>query len=147
MGPLTKLATSLVPSAGKIYNESLSFGQSLPRHNDNGPGDAARHAYASALAAKEYGPLIAKILGDGYELTSFNQDRRSQAMDEINNARGRELYNLPEAQLKEVILGMLNDGQLKTLRKGEATQDYANGGLIPGNQETWEPVGTGYILR
>ena len=29
----------------------------------------------------------------------------------------------------------------------DTTQGYANGGLIPGNQETWEPVGTGYILR
>lgn len=130
MGPLTKLFTSIVPGSRKIYDDSLAFGQQLPRHNDNGPGDAARHAYASAMVAKTYGPMIANLLGKGYELTSFNQDRRSQAMDEYNNTKGVDLYNLPDDQLKEAILGMINEGQLKTLRKGEATQDYRRGGLI-----------------
>lgn len=133
MGPLVKIASTVSPGLGNIYKDALSFGQSLPRHNDNGPGDAARHAYAMARVAREYGPNAAKALGTLYEMTSLMQDRRSQAMDEYNNAVGLGMAGIPEDQLRDEILGALNEGRLRTLRKGEATQDYAEGGLVRPN--------------
>ena len=130
MGPLVKLATMFSPTLKDIYSQSLAFGQSLPRHNDNGPGDAARHAYASARVAQEYGPMTANALGTLYELMSLGQDRRSEAMDEFNNRIGRGLVNIPPDQLQEEILGMLNEGRLKTLPKGIEEAGYRRGGLI-----------------
>lgn len=130
MGPLVKLASMLMPTAGRIYNDSVDFGKQFPRHNQDGPGDAARHTYASARMAKEYGPTVAKMMGGLHELTSFGQDRRSEAMDDYNNKVGIDLANLDDDTLKEVIMGMLSEGGLKTLPKGMETQGYAKGGLI-----------------
>ncbi len=124
MGPLTKLASMIDPRLGEIYKSSLGFGQQFPRHNDNGPGDAMRHAYATARVANLYGPTAAKMLGGLYELTSLGQDRRSQAMDEHNNAVGLEYADMSDAELREALLGALNEGRLKTLPKGVITGDY-----------------------
>lgn len=130
MGPLTKLSSMILPNAGRVYEDAVSFGKQLPGHNQDGEGDAARHAYASAMLAKQYGPLLARILGHGHELFSLGQDRRAQSMDEFNNQVGLGLADIPEEQLKEHILGLLNEKKLKTLPKTVETQGYARGGLV-----------------
>lgn len=130
MGPLVKLASLIMPASGRIYNDSVEFGKQFPRHNAEGPGDAARHAYASARMAKEYGPMIAKLMGGLHEVTTLGQDRRSEAMDEYNNRVGYGLADLDEESLREAILGLLNEGGLKTLPKEVQVQGYRKGGLI-----------------
>lgn len=130
MGPLVKLASIVSPGLGSIYKDSLEFGQSLPRHNDNGPGDAARHAYAMARTSREYGPTAAKVLGALYEMTTLGQDRRAEAMDDFNNRVGLSMANVPEEDLRDEILGALNEGRLKTLPKGINEAGYAEGGLV-----------------
>lgn len=130
MGPLVRLASILMPESGRIYNESLEFGKKFPRHNDEGEGDAARHAYASALMAKRYGPTVAKLMGDMNEVLSLGQDRRSQEMDEYNNDVGYKLSDLNDEELRETIIGLLNEGSLKVRNKGSTSQNYAQGGLI-----------------
>lgn len=50
-----------------IYREAKDLGSHLPGHLREGPGDALRHAYASARATQEYGPERAKRWGEWYE--------------------------------------------------------------------------------
>jgi hypothetical protein len=37
---------------------------------ENGPADAMRHGLAAALIARDYGPTIARVVGDGRELAT-----------------------------------------------------------------------------
>lgn len=54
----------------------------------NGVIDAYRHAYVSGRFTDEYGSAIARIVGDGHELTHPNS-KQEHAMDYHNNAVGR----------------------------------------------------------
>jgi hypothetical protein len=134
----------LDPRLGKIYEDSIAFGKQLPRHNQDGPGDAARHAYASAKVADLYGPTASDILGWLHEATSFGQDRRSVDMDDYNNRVGRDMRGMDDASLREAIIGAINEGGLKTLPKGIDAQGYAGGGLVPIGNQGVAPYGGRY---
>lgn len=110
-----------------LWNAKMALDKArelYPTSTKNGRGDAFRHAYFSALNAKELGLDLAKRLGDAHENhpfhTAFERD-----MDLHNNQIGRNLFvwfqqnGLAGQHFREGIvvklIQMINDGQLKYL--------------------------------
>jgi hypothetical protein len=106
-GGLAKMASLVSPKAKEIYDKSIEFGKEFPRASAEGPGDAARHAYASYLASRAYSPETAEMLGNLYEMASLGSDRRSTRMDQFNNETGRALANLEDEVARQKIRQMI----------------------------------------
>lgn len=130
-GALESIAYLIDPRLKTINQDAEAFGKSLPRHSDNGPGDAARHAYAASKVAQIYNPLAARLLGHAHEAVTFGQDCRASNMDTYNNSVGSNLKSDNDEQLKELILGLINENKLRTLPANLDMQGngYAEGGL------------------
>jgi hypothetical protein len=76
------------------FNEnevSSKLGGMLAGANNEGPGDAFRHALASALYTQKYGPFVAAILGNLNEAFAFNDSKYATEADLYNNELGREI--------------------------------------------------------
>ena len=58
---------------------------------EDGPGDAFRHAYWSALMTRELGLATAKYVGDQHENLAGGNDPKKEAMDLHNNHLGRQI--------------------------------------------------------
>ena len=117
-GGLARAASYFSPDLGRIYEESVEFGREFPRANEDGPGDAARHAYAASRLARRYGPGRARLMGGLYEMLSLGADRRSTRMDEYNNEAGIGLAELEDAAARARIREMIERNQLETLPAG-----------------------------
>ena len=74
--------------AAKAKQYSDQYG--LPPGGHNDARDAFRHAFVSAMFAKDYGETIAKFLGDMNELLGFGP-REERNMDLYNNSVGRSI--------------------------------------------------------
>lgn len=112
-GGLAKLAGLVSPGLGRIYDDSVAFGKRFPRASEDGPGDAARHAYAASRVAREYGPTTAQILGWLNEAAGIGSDRRAVRMDDFNNAAGLSMADLEDEAVRQRIADMIQSGQLK----------------------------------
>ena len=117
-GGLAKAASYFSPDLGRIYEESVEFGREFPRVSEDGPGDAARHAYAASRLARRYGPDRARLMGGLYEMLSLGADRRSTRMDDYNNEVGIGLAELEDAAARARIREMIERNQLETLPAG-----------------------------
>lgn len=117
-GGLARAASYLMPDASRIYEESVEFGRQFPRASEDGPGDAARHAYAASRLARRYGPGTTRLMGGLYEMLSLGADRRSTRMDEYNNEAGIRLAGMEDAAARDKIREMIERGQLETLPAG-----------------------------
>ena len=117
-GGLAKAASLVSPDLGRIYEESVEFGRQFPRASGDGPGDAARHAYAASRLARRYGPGATRLIGGLYEMLSLGSDRRSTRMDEYNNEAGIGLAELEDAAARAKIREMIERNQLETLPAG-----------------------------
>lgn len=117
-GGLARAASYFSPDLGRIYEESVEFGREFPRASEDGPGDAARHAYAASRLARRYGPDRARLMGGLYEMLSLGADRRSTRMDEYNNEAGIGLAELEDAAARARIREMIERNQLETLPAG-----------------------------
>ena len=70
---------------------------------EDGPGDAFRHAYWSALMARELGSSLAKYVGDQHENLQGGNDPKKQAMDLHNNDLGRRIASEHKNASDEVV--------------------------------------------
>lgn len=130
-GGLSKLAGLISPRLGAIQEEATAFGKQFPRHSDDGPGDAARHAYASSRVAREYGPNAAKFLGWLNEAAGIGADRRAVRMDDANNAAGLSLADLDDLAARKRIEEMIRLRQLQWMNNSSnPNAGYAVGGMV-----------------
>jgi len=73
----------------QAYSYAVQFG--IPGNGINDAKDAFRHAYASAIISRDYGPGIAENLGTGWEILGalHGQPDIEARMDMYNNYVGR----------------------------------------------------------
>jgi hypothetical protein len=58
---------------------------------EDGPGDAFRHAYWSSLMTRDLGFAVAKYVGDQHENIAGGNDAKKKEMDLHNNHLGRQI--------------------------------------------------------
>lgn len=128
-GGLVMFASRLHPGIKKDYEDAVAFGKSLSRSSDEGPGDAARHAYMAAKMAQRFGPRAARVMGALHEMLG-GENRKIQDLDNFNNAFGSELPLMSDEELRDEIIGAINEGRLRTLPPGSGNLQYCRGGLV-----------------
>jgi len=100
-----------MPSNWFNENEvSSKLGGMLAGASNEGPGDAFRHALASALYTQKYGPFLAAVAGNLNEAFAFNDSKYATEADLYNNELGREIgqaATTPE-EATMMLLDMMN---------------------------------------
>ncbi|EAQ6500095.1 RHS repeat protein, partial [Salmonella enterica] len=92
---LPKYGPAGIHRARIIKNDAEDFGENMDKYvggSWNGHADALRHCYLMCAFAKEFGPDIAKGIGDNHERNDvagiFSQQGNETTMDLNNNAVG-----------------------------------------------------------
>lgn len=86
----------------------------------NDCSDAFRHAYFNAINARDCSVSLAKEFGEAHEC--FENNQQAVVMDLFNNEVGHSIatyYNtLSEAQLGNVVMNHLQNGELQYIKNG-----------------------------
>lgn len=112
-------------------NWSQSVAASIGRGARNGPQDAVRHAYWSALMTVRVAGFIAEGVGTGHEggTIAKGEPHNESVMDLENNAIGRQIgqallnsgltsSQIPDSELQNRVLNAFNAGQLTIMDEG-----------------------------
>lgn len=102
----------------------------------NGKGDAFRHAYWNALATKNIGSAMTKLLTDAHEdkEPGYTYEGKEKDMDLFNNKVGRDIASNSLNNLAQNIQNALNSGKLRYIsNRGTNCRATYDSRLIPTN--------------
>lgn len=89
-----------------ILEKALEYQKELGIENTSGgwndTTDGFRHAWGSAYLAMKYGDLLSQAATSGHELLETYQPKEEKAMDEWNNAIGREIAKNIKSEYKDI---------------------------------------------
>lgn len=111
------------------WSQNVAAG--IGRGARNGPQDAVRHAYWSALMAIRVSPATSEGVGTGHEGTNIanGENHNEPVMDLGNNAVGRQIAQtllntgrtsdqIPDAEIQDRVLDAFDNGQLTIMDEG-----------------------------
>jgi hypothetical protein len=112
-------AKAFQAAASKALTDAQSRFPSQCLHN--GTGDAFRHAYWNALMVRAETEALAQEFADAHE-SNPDQPQAEREMDLHNNQIGRWIArdnpNATEAQIIDLVMNALNNGQLSVMEPG-----------------------------
>ena len=113
-----------MPTVSELHAQADAYAQqmNIPGFGHNDAQDAFRHAYSSAVMARDYGSFLAAAGGDAWEALGMlhGQPSSEAYMDLWNNSVGRDIADqLGESatndQLAAAVKKALDDGKLVVL--------------------------------
>ncbi len=110
-----------MPSVSELHDQADKYAEQykIPGSGVNDARDAFRHAYASAVMARDYGSLLADLAGEAWEALGLlhGYPIEDSLMDLHNNEVGRDIADQLDSkatndQLAAAVKKALDDGKL-----------------------------------
>jgi len=109
---------SIVYANAQHARKIVAYDANVPGTGHNDASDAVRHAYWSALNARDVGEFIAISVGEMHE-DEPNQPKEEREMDLYNNSVGVKIGTENESasndQLYELVIQALDEGKLQVV--------------------------------